>query len=566
MLAWGEFYVLLPVREVAAAASNVTEEDGIGQYPDVLWSHHGRESLEKFHGQLRSSHADGRLTQFGGCWGWTRCRIATSGGTFTMSLPGLQKPMEVPAELVFHGEDFRKELDRRAGSPPPMVPTEDAPEAGWANGSAFRHHALRRDLASMEMVLEILGGSPPVHTLEDARIRRRLRDRERREVDHVTGQPTVLAEMLKWAKNPRKNAKRGSEIVPADRVDAHVLPNSTVRLSARLAPDCRTMLHGKPKASRVPRLTGIVSQPALSWEERTFDISENPSALQLAQGLLEMCAAIDLDFHRSAAAVAAEILQHGRSTGSIEGLHRLRGGEGKCGQQDRARYSRHLEIMRRLEMEVDMPDGRGILVIPFAAGGARILNRETRAVQAQAFHAIPDSIVGMMQIDGGHRWQYWLDTRVLRLEDDLAYSLHHVLARQWAARMTQNAVQGESRHAWNLDSVLDRTSMREMWRKRMAKQGKPWLQKRVEDALAALNRIGLFGAGGSARVEWNPEDIASSKVLFGEPPPHILEAHTDRNSRRIEGARKKRLRLDTKGNAPRVGKGKPPGRKGRIPG
>ena len=311
-------------------------------------------------------------------------------------------------------------------------------------------------------------------------------------------------------------------------------------------------------------MTGNVMTPPLPWEERSFDIG-SATGLELAQGLLEMCGDIDLDFHRSASAVAGEIMRTGHFAVTIQSLHRLRGGEGPCGQQDRARYSRHLGIMRGLEVEVDMPDGRGILAIPFAAGGARVLDSETRAVKGASLHAVPDSIVGMMLAEGGHRWQYWLDTRVLRVQDDLAYSLHHVLARQWAARMTRHAVEGETRHAYRLDTVLDSTPMRDMWRKRMAAQGKPWLRGWVNKGFTALHGVGLYGAAGTARVEWNEEDIGASMMVFGEPPPHILEAHADRNSRRIEGAKKKRLRQDTQAKTPRgerVGKGKGEGRKG----
>ena len=567
MITWGEFYALVPLEELREVAAGAEDDAGKGDYPDALWFHHGRERLELQRGRYIGAHpathaflSRRSAVQMASCWGWTRCRIATArGGGFTMSLPGVDAPIAVPAGMVFRGEDFRKELERRAGTL--EVPAGDT--LLTLPDTVLEGYSVRREIASMDMVLELLDGRSPVPTLEHGRNRGLLRNRERREVAHVQPQPTVLAEMLKWARMPRKGAKRTP--LPASEVTGRVLPGDTVRLTARLAPDSRNMLHGKPIPSRVPRLTGVVAQPPLPWEERSFDIG-SASGLALAQGLLEMCGAIDLDFHRSASAVAGEIMRTGHFAVTIHSLHRLRGGTGRCGQQDRARYSRHLAIMRGLEVEVDTPDGRGILSIPFAAGGARVLDSKTRAVQGASLHAVPDSIVGMMQAEGGHRWQYWLDTRVQLVQDDLAYSLHHVLARQWAARMTRHAVEGETRHAYRLDTVLDSTPLRDMWRKRMAAQGKPWLRKRVGAALAALHGVGLYGAAGTARVEWNSENIGASMVVFGEPPPHILEAHADRNSRRIEGAKKKRLRLDTHGKPPRgerVGKGKGEGRKGK---
>jgi hypothetical protein len=130
--------------------------------------------------------------------------------------------------------------------------------------------------------------------------------------------------------------------------------------------------------------------------------------------------------------------------------------------------------------------------------------------------------------------------------------------------MTRNAVEDEAtRHAWNLATVLDRTSLRDVWRGRWAKQGTPWLRKRVQAGFDALNAIGLYGAAGSARVEWNAEDITVSRVVFGEAPRHILEAHLDTNSKRIAGAKKKRLRLELREGGVRVGRGESEGRKGK---
>jgi hypothetical protein len=574
VIAWGDFYVLVSLFDLEPLAKDIQEDAGFGQYPDALWFHRGRHGLEQTLAKVRDTHPPAKVVQVFPMWGWTRCRITVGqDGKASVSVPGIVEPFQVDDRTVFRGEDFRRELERRSGKPPvlaqeipdghTLLTLDESPEYQEQE----RTWSLRRDIASMEMVLGVIDGDPPVETLAVPRIRRLMRERERREVDHVKPMPTVLADMIRMARKPGKASAATKRLTHAD-VQAEVLPSSQLRLTARLSPDCRAMLHGKPKPAKVPRLTGRVSMPPLPWEERTFDIAAKDEsgarAIQLAQGMLEMCAHIDLDFHRSAAAVAAEIMRTGRFVVTLRSLHRLRGGEEPPGQKERARYLRHLAIMRTLSVEIDLPDGSGILSIPFASGGAKVLHPETREVMASTFHAVPDSIVGMMMAEGGFRWQYWLDTRAIRLEDDLAYSLHHVLARQWAARMTRNAVEDEAtRHAWNLATVLDRTSLRDVWRTRRAKQGTPWLRKRVQAALDALNAIGLYGAAGSARVEWNAEDVTVSRVVFGEPPRHFLEAHLDTNSKRIAGAKKKRLRLEQREGGERVGRGKGEGRKGK---
>jgi hypothetical protein len=572
MIAWGEYFVLVNLSSLEHLAKGIQEDAGFGQYPDTLWFHRGRHGLEQGLTKLRNTKPPASVQVFQ-MWGWTRCRItAGQDGKANVSLPGIAEPFQVDDRTVFRGEDFRRELERRSGKPPvltqelpnghTLLTLDDSPEYQEQE----RAWARRNDIAMMEMVLGFIDGSPSVETLEVPRIRRVMRERERREVDHVKPMPTVLAESLRFLRKPGKPSKTMKRLTPAD-VHGEVLPMGQVQLTVRLCPDFRTLAHANQKPTKVPRLTGRVSTPPLPWEERTFQISaegdSGVQALQLAQGMLEMCEEIDIDFHRSATAVAAEIMRTGRFAVSLRSLHRLRGGEGPPGQKDRARYLRHILLLQMLSVEVELP-GTGILWIPFASGGSKLLESETRKVLASTFHAVPDSIVGMMMAEGGHRWQYWLDTRVIRLENDLAYSLHHVLARQWAARMTRNAVEDEAtRHAYYLDTVLDGTSLRDVWRGRWAKQGTPWLRKWVQAGFDDLNAIGLYGAAGSARVEWNAEDITRSRVVFGEAPRHIQEAHLDRNSKRIAGARKKRLRLELREGGERVRRGRSEGQKGK---
>lgn len=560
-LAWGEFYALVPLADLKDATT--VSDESHGQYPDALWFHHGRAAIDNSRAQLIAhSTPPRRVLEHLTAWGFTRCRIsvAARGDTVLVSLPGVAKPLEVAPELVFRGDDYRKELERRAGKPPELTHEEakthtlltadDAP--GYAERA--REYVLRRGHGNLDMLLGILDGEPCIATVAKPHIRKALRQRQRQEVQHVRPVPNTLEQLIKWVHTPRKKSPRGSVLPSVEQVSGRVLPEGRVRLTARIAPDGRAMLSCRSK--NAVRLTGKVSTPPLPWEERTFVIQEptqeernrevqldRPTAWDLAQELLAMCGDIDLDFHRSACAVAAETLHTGRFSISVTALHRLRGGEHDVNARDYARYSRHLEIMQHLEMEVELP-GNKLLLIPFVSTGSRIVDAKTRATEAVHFHAVGDSIVGMMLAEGGHRWQYLLDTRVTQIDDDFAYTLHNVLARQWSARMTINAVEGhQSRHSRNLDTVLDGTSLREVWRKRMAKQGKPWLRKRVDDAIAALNGVGLFGAAGSARVEWNQDDIAASKVLFGEPPAHILEAHFDRSSKRIAGGQKRRKHL-----------------------
>jgi len=76
----------------------------------------------------------------------------------------------------------------------------------------------------------------------------------------------------------------------------------------------------------------------------------------------------------------------------------------------------------------------------------------------------------------------------------------------------------------------------------LGKQGKAFMMKRVDKALGELRQLGHFGNDGGATVAWDTDDFMASMVDFGDPPANIKEAHTVRNSRRIEGAITKRER------------------------
>lgn len=222
MQAWGEFYALVPVEDLRNAVTEQAEDGGIGQYPDALWFHHGRKGIAHGLDRIRNPPEGRKIVESFPMWGWTRCRIAASedGADALMWLPGRKEPMKVGADLVFLGEDFRREMERRAGKPPvltesvqaghTLLTVHDSPEY------VAKEHAwnLNREAVSREMVLGLIDGNAPVDTLATKRIRRLMRDRNRREVAHVSPMPSMLADLVKYTRRPRKNAKKGSQILP----------------------------------------------------------------------------------------------------------------------------------------------------------------------------------------------------------------------------------------------------------------------------------------------------------------------------------------------------------------
>ena len=239
MIAWGEYFVLVNLFSLEHLAKDIREDAGFGQYPAALWFQRGRHGLEQGLTKLRNTKPPASVQVFQ-MWGWTRCRItAGQDGKANVSLPGIAEPFQVDDRTVFRGEDFRRELERRSGKPPvltqelpdghTLLTLDDSPEyleqeRAWAR---------RNDIAMMEMVLGFIDGSPPVETLEVPRIRRVMRERERREVDHVKPMPTVLAESLRFLRKPGKPSKTMKRLTPAD-VHGEVLPMGQVQLTVRL--------------------------------------------------------------------------------------------------------------------------------------------------------------------------------------------------------------------------------------------------------------------------------------------------------------------------------------------
>lgn len=547
MSAWGEFYAVVPAEELESArAATGAEQFASGSYPDAIWAFYAD----------RMDDYD-RIIRRGGIaippFSFVAARIECRRDGFLAHIPGVRDPMELRPECVFRSEDWGKDIDGRVGQPP-LLPPVDADESDDSWMQDYHSKAIawksRRELVQWDAFRELLDGKAAIPTGAGKRIQLMMRDRQRKEVEQVRNIPTLMAEMLKGIHPEqrrlidRKELARGKVTV----IDGDNGP----RIRATIAEPSMNALIGR--AAKSPRWKGQVeATPALPWQwNGQVSVGENATAHDLGEMMIALCAELDVDFHRTMVAICGEITARRFCVASALNLHRLRGGVQKMNAEERKRYERHLELLATLYFRMELPGGL-VVEIPAVARGARTPDRKQEVLYAVPPQAVaggmPTSVVGLMLDESfGHRAGFLHDKRATGL-DDFAYSLHLYLARQWTARGNIRAVEGGGlRQHHSLESVLDATPLREHWRKRMAKQGRPWLRDTVERALADIRAVGLHGAAGTATVEWNDREIGKSKVVFGEPPPHILEAHQDRNSKRIAGAKKKRSRLDNTGS------------------
>jgi hypothetical protein len=473
------------------------------------------------------------------------------GGGVAARMVGRPEAVPLDPALVLSSEDVRQEIAKRTG-PEPVMPTmpegaAESEDVEWMRPFAREWAAFngRRELNQWRVLQEIMLGQSPVANATGKRIVNQLRDRERREVEQVRRIPNLAQELQKALHHEKlPEAKR------KDAVRGRITVEEGNRIRATIAEPSQRMLMGRP--SKSARWTGDVVSPALPWQwDGSVVVGSAATVHDLGEQMITLCAELDPDFHRSFVAVTGEITRNGHCVASALAIHRLRGGTQKLNAQERKRFERHLEILKQLHFAMELPNGRR-LEIPAVALGIRDPKNGQQvlyAVSPQAVNGMPTSVVGLLlEPTYGHRSGFLLDTRVLKLSPQ-AYSMGLYLARQWSARMTITAVEEhQARQAHRLETVLDATPMRGHWRTRTTKQGRPWLQELVEDALAEIRSVGLHGAAGTATVEWDPDDIGQSKVVLGDPPPHILEAHLETNSKRIGGAVKKRGRMDRTGD------------------
>lgn len=566
MSAWGEFYAVVPADELEAARAAAGSQPFVsGSYPDAVWCFFP-DRLDEYDSLLRrgsglvlpaDKHNVGRYTLVPLLippFSFAAARIEYQREKFLAHIPGVKNPLEVMPDRVFRSGDWQQDMNRRIGDPPTVPPVEDSSDesvkAMQEHGQRMVEWSGRREVAQWDAFCAVLDGKAEIPTGAGRRIQLQLKERQRREVEQVRNIPTLMAEMLKGIhpeqrrRNDRKALVRGKVTV----IDG----DHGQRIRATIAEPSRNALMGR--AAKSPRWKGQVeATPALPWQwNGEVVVGENATAHDLGEMMIALCAELDVDFHRTMVAVCGEITARQYCVASALNIHRLRGGVQKMNAEERKRYERHLELLTTLYFRMELP-GSVTVEIPAVARGARTTDRKQEVLYAVPPQAVaggmPTSVVGLMLDDSfGHRAGFLLDKRLAGL-DEFAYSLGIYLSRQWAARGTIRAVEGnERRQHHSLESVLDGTTMRGHWRSRMAKQGRPWLRDAVERALADIRAVGLHGAAGTATVEWNDQAIGQSKVVFGEPPPHILEAHHDRNSLRIDGAKKKRSRLDTTGN------------------
>lgn len=488
-------------------------------------------------------------------WSYMTARIESRrGGGMVARIIGHSDAVELEPGLVMSSEDVRLEIAKRTG-PEPIAPPmpegkEWAVDTEWMRPFAQEWAAFsgRRELQQWRVLAEIMRGQSPVPTGAGKRIGTQLRERERKEVDQVRRVPNLAHELQRALHHEQQSDGKRREAVKG-RITV-VEGGTGNRIRATIVEPSQRMLMGRP--SKSARWTGDVVSPSLPWAwDGSVVVGSGASVQELGEQMITLCAELDPDFHRSFVAVTGEITRNGHCVASALSIHRLRGGASVLNAEERRRYDRHLEILKQLHFAMELPNGR-TLEIPAVALGIRDPKNGQQvlyAVPPQAVNGMPTSVVGLLLDETyGHRSGFLLDTRVLKLAG-FAYSLHLYLARQWSARMTIAAVEGhQGRQAHFLETVLDATPMRGHWRSRVASQGRPWLRRTVEDALGEIRAVGLHGAAGTATVEWDADDIGQSRVICGDPPPHILEAHRDRNSRRIDGAAKKRGRMDRTGD------------------
>ncbi len=543
-MSWGEFYAVVSAEQLESARTVGAEAKGIGKYPDAIWVYHP-DRLDEYDRLLRRSGMPLLIPPFS----FQSARIEHRGGRYVAQVPGLREPLDIQRDRVFLAQDWADDIDGRVGRPPPIpLPASDK-EAAQAVVQEQADWRVRRELVQWEAFCAVLDGNAAIPTGAGRRVENRLRERQRQEVRQVRAVPNLVAEVLKavhHGKRPmaeRKGAVRGS---------INVIENDNhVQLRATLTTASRNAMMGRH--SKSPRWTGKVEATMplpYEWNGEIV-VGAGATAPDMAEQMLSLCAELDVDFHRTLTAITGEIVQNGFCVASALAVHRLRGGAQKMNAEERRRYDGHLNLLRTLYFRMELPGGQTI-EMPAVARGARTADRKQEvfyAVPPQAVAGMPTSVVGLMLDQTyGHRAGFLLDKRLLNLGDS-ALSLGTYLARQWAARMTINEVEGQSAgRAHSLETVLDSTPMRGTWRSRTAKQGRRWLKERVDGWMAELNDTGLHGLGGTATVEWDEKDIGKSRLLIGEPPPHIREAHLDRSSKRIAAAKKKRERIDTRGD------------------
>lgn len=604
-MGWADFYALVDERDLDGMA-DADPESARGEFPDAMWLHGGDpvQAGRDMLAQLERTNLRVVLVFATMPWRWKQCRIEARPTGLVAVMPGLRDPVSINPALVFRGSTYMKELERRAGTPPvmPALPPGTAvagtsmfgsparvlpiidpasiandPEyekwvgerilamqtdEGRAAAAAEAERTKRRDLANIDMLDELLAAArgleprpaPPVPTAatSDA-VMGSLRKRVVDEAKRVKRFPAVMEPLATVLAMPEDVRRRQAEqTVKAVEHHKDITQRKKRRMQVRvqLSPNCRPDVLEQP--TRKKRSLGLRLTAMLPLEVQHISIegdSDNAKMMtEVAKGCIDTIAGMNPDLHRSMMAVTAELQDAQRLTVTPTSLYAMRGGQGKPTLDIRRRMAHHISTMLRLEFDLIDPENPDhdapVVVLPFIGSGMRVEERKDRQPLRVNFLMQQESVVGMLYQSTG-RSDFLADKRLLEPGlDDFTYTLGVYLSRQWSARATQHAVQGKRRHAYKLETVLEHTAGMK-WREKLAREGPRWLSRRVAKALADLNGRGLYGLGGTAWVEWNAANILASMFHFGDPPPHITEAHMVRNSRRIDGGKAKRQRLTT---------------------
>ena len=581
---WGEFYALVN-RSVLTDAVQADPLKAKGEFPDAIWWHdddvisQGREYIRTL--EANANKASGsNLTIAVPNWHWQRCRIEHQRGNILVAIvPGLRDPLALNPGLVFEGTAYM--LAMEAAFKGIIEPTTNAEFVNTSTGvMAFTmmdhrepteeqweaarlevvQHAPRREGENLRLIAGILeavsdpDAQPPIKTAASSpavvgRIKKRLQDESAKVKKYPTLMSNLLA-VISLTPAQRKKQAQATLSIAAHPDDIGKKKKNRMQVRVELSPNSRLEI----SPTKPSKQLGIALTYPLAFEARELTLdADNEHAVALraiAEEAVGSVAAMNPDLHRTMMSVIGAMQDQWKVAVNAENIHKWRGFADSPNAVQRERYRDHIDMMRGLSFDVvDTATPDQTAIVPFIGAGVQIVETKGRRPVQVNFMMHEDSIVGMLNLRNAHQHLFFADRRLTSMTDDLAYGLGIYFTRQWSARMTQHAVQGQRQHGHRLDTVLDKCPLD--WRRALGKQGKAFMKARVEKALGELRNLGHFGNDGGATVAWNmdgsTDDFMASMVDFGDPPAHIQEAHAVRNSRRIEGAITKRKRLDELG-------------------
>jgi len=580
---WGEFYALVN-RSILTDAAEADPLKAKGEFPDAVWWYDDQSIADglAYIQTLEANAAAASNTKLSVAipnWRWQSCRIEHQrGGELVAVVPGLRDPLPLNPGLVFEGKAYMRKMEDAFKDIP--FPTHLGEFANTTTGTvaftmfansegqvptAEEWHAARlevtrnillRERENLSIIDDLLkavndpGSVPPIKTAATSpalvgRIKKRLQDESAKVKKYPVPMSNLLAALATTPAQRRKQAQATLSIA-AHPDDIGKKKKNRMQVRVQLSPDSRLEISSTKQSKQL----GVALTAMLPFDVRELTLdadNEHAGTLQaIAEEAIGSIACMNPDLHRTMMGVVGAMQDQRKVAVNAENIHKWRGFVDSPNDKQRERYRDHIDMMRGLSFDVvntATPDRTAI--VPFIGAGVQIVETKGRALVQINFMMHEESIVGMLHLPNAHKTQFFADQRLTSLTDDLAYGLGVYISRQWSARMTQHAVQGERLHRHRIDTVLDKCPLD--WRRALGKQRKAFMMKRVDKALGELRQLGHFGNDGGATVAWDTDDFMASMVDFGDPPAHIQEAHAVRNSRRIEGAIAKRDRLDKQG-------------------